>query len=341
MNLDDFPRAALAHLPTPLESMERLSAELGGPRLFVKRDDCTGLALGGNKTRKLEFLMAEALAAGADSVITAGGVQSNHVRQTAAAAAKLGLAAHLVLTRNVPQDAAREHDGYDRTGNILLDRLLGAEIRILPAGGDRAAAMDALAASLRAAGGRPYVIPLGGSNATGALGYALCARELLAQAEALCGGLDAIVLASSSGGSQAGLIAGLAALGDPARVIGIEVDGNRETVAEAVRKVAAAAAQRLGLDAGEVVARVEVVAGYGGPGYGLPTPEMRRAVELAARCEGLLLDPVYSGKAMAGLIGLIAERRFAADDRVVFLHSGGTPALFAYRSVFEGSAAVT
>jgi D-cysteine desulfhydrase family pyridoxal phosphate-dependent enzyme len=333
MNLDDFPRAALAHLPTPLEPMERLSAELGGPRLWVKRDDCTGLALGGNKTRKLEFLMAEALEAGADSVITAGGVQSNHVRQTAAAAAKLGLAAHLVLTRNVPWDK----DGYDRTGNILLDRLLGAEIRILPAGSDRAAAMDALAASLRAAGGRPYVIPLGGSNATGALGYALCARELLAQAEALCGGLDAVVLASSSGGSQAGLIAGLAALDHPARVIGIEVDGDREGVAAAVREVAAAAAQRLGLDAGEVVARVEVVAGYGGPGYGLPTPEMRRAVELAARREGLLLDPVYSGKAMAGLIGLIAEGRFGPDDRVVFLHSGGTPALFAYRSVFEGS----
>ncbi len=336
MKLDDFPRAALAHLPTPLESMERLSAEPGGPRLFVKRDDCTGLALGGNKTRKLEFLMAEALAAGADSVITAGGVQSNHVRQTAAAAAKLGLAAHLVLTRNVPQDAAREHDGYDRTGNILLDRLLGAEIRILPAGGDRAAAMDALAARLRAAGGRPYVIPLGGSNATGALGYALCARELLAQAEALCGGLDTVVLASSSGGSQAGLIAGLAALGHPARVIGIEIEGDREAVAAAVREVAAAVAERLGLGAREVVARVEVVAGYGGPGYGLPTPEMRRAVERAARREGLLLDPVYSGKAMAGLIGLIAEGRFAPGDRVVFLHSGGTPALFAYRSVFEG-----
>jgi L-cysteate sulfo-lyase len=260
-------------------------------------------------------------------------VQSNHVRQTAAAAAKLGLAAHLVLTRNVPWDK----DGYDRTGNILLDRLLGAEIRILPAGGDRAAAMDALAASLRAAGGRPYVIPLGGSNATGALGYALCARELLAQAEALCGGLDAVVLASSSGGSQAGLIAGLAALDHPARVIGIEVDGDREGVAAAVRQVAAAAAERLGLGANEVVARVEVVAGYGGPGYGLPTPEMRRAVELAARREGLLLDPVYSGKAMAGLLGLIAEGRFKPRDRVVFLHSGGTPALFAYRSVFEDS----
>ena len=335
MDLDTFPRVTLAHLPTPLEPMERLGADLGGPRLLVKRDDCTGLALGGNKTRKLEFLMAEALAAGADSVITAGGVQSNHVRQTAAAAAKLGLAAHLVLTRNVPMDAARERDGYDRTGNILLDRLLGAEIRILPGGSDRAAAMDELAADLRAAGERPYVIPLGGSNATGALGYAACAGELLTQAEALSGGLDAIVLASSSGGSQAGLIAGLAALGHPARVIGVEVDGDREGVAAAVREAAAAVAERLGLNADEIAARVEVVAGYGGPGYGLPTPEMRRAVELAARREGLLLDPVYSGKAMAGLIGLIAESRFKPSDRVVFLHSGGTPALFAYGSVFE------
>ncbi len=335
MNLDDFPRVTLAHLPTPLEPMERLGADLGGPRLFVKRDDCTGLALGGNKTRKLEFLMAEALAAGADSVITAGGVQSNHVRQTAAAAAKLGLAAHLVLSRNVPRTEA----GYDRTGNILLDRLLGAKIQILPAGGDRAAAMDALAADLRAAGARPYVIPLGGSNATGALGYAACAGELLVQAEALSGGLDTIVLASSSGGSQAGLIAGLAALGHRARVIGIEVDGDRDGVAAAVHEVAAAVAERLGLVPGEVAARVEVVAGYGGPGYGLPTPEMRRAVELAARREGLLLDPVYSGKAMAGLIGLIAEGRFEPGERVVFLHSGGAPALFAYRSVFEAPVA--
>ncbi len=340
MNLDDFPRVSLAHLPTPLEPMARLSAglasaELNPPRLFVKRDDCTGLALGGNKTRKLEFLMAEALEAGATCVITAGGLQSNHVRQTAAAAAKLGLAAHLVLTSNV----AWNKDDYDRSGNILLDRLLGAEISILPGGSDRAAAMDELAASLRAAGARPYDIPLGGSNATGALGYALCAGELLTQAETLCGGLDAVVLASSSGGTQAGLIAGLAALGHPARVIGVEVDGNREGVAAAVREVAAAVAERLGLDASEIVARVEVVAGYGGPGYGLPTPEMRRAVELAARREGLLLDPVYSGKAMAGLIGLIAEGRFEARDRVVFLHSGGTPALFAYRSVFEGPGA--
>jgi len=333
MNLDDFPRVPLAHLPTPLEPMERLSAELGGPRLLVKRDDCTGLGLGGNKTRKLEFLMAEALAAGVDSVITAGGVQSNHVRQTAAAAAKLGLAAHLVLTRNVP----RTEDGYDRTGNILLDRLLGAEIQILPAGSDRAAAMEACAASLRAAGARPYIIPLGGSNATGALGYAACARELLAQVEALRGGVDAIVLACSSGGSQAGLIASLEALGHPARVIGIEVEGNHERVAAAVHEVAAAVAERLGLDQGAVAARVEVVAGYGGPGYGLPTPQMRRAVEMAARHEGLLLDPVYSGKAMAGLIGLIAEDRFESGDRVVFLHSGGAPALFAYRRVFEES----
>lgn len=331
LDLDSVPRVALAHLPTPLEPLERLGAHLAGPRLYVKRDDATGLALGGNKTRKLEFLMAEARAVGADSVITVGGVQSNHVRQTAAAAAKLGMAAHLALTRNVSWD----RDDYGRTGNILLDRLLGAEIHLLPAGSDRAAAMDEVAARLRAAGGRPYVIPLGGSNATGALGYVNCARELAAQAETLCGGFDAVVLAGSSGGTQAGLIAGLAALGHPAQVIGIEVDNDRAGVTAAVREVTAATAERLGLDADELAARVEVVSGYGGAAYGLPTPEMRRAVELAARREGLLLDPVYSGKAMAGLLGLIAEGRFRPDDRVVFLHSGGAPALFAYRSVFE------
>ena len=301
MNLDRFPRVSLAHLPTPLEPLERLSAHLGkrfggGPRLFIKRDDCTGLAFGGNKTRKLEFLLAEALEARADTVITAGGIQSNHVRQTAAAAAKLGLKAELVLARNVPWGG----DDFERTGNIQIDRLLGARIHLLSTETDRAAAMETLAAELRETGARPYIVPVGGSNPTGALGYANCARELAAQAEDTIEGFDYLVFASGSGGTQGGLVAGLTALGS------------------------------------EAADRVEVVAGYAGEGYGLPTDGMRRAVELVARLEGILLDPVYSGKAMAGLIGLIAEGRFKPSDRVVFLHSGGTPALFAYRSVFEG-----
>ncbi len=338
MNLDRFPRVALAHLPTPLEPLERLSAHLGarpggGPRLFIKRDDCTGLAFGGNKTRKLEFLLAEALDRGADTVITAGGVQSNHVRQTAAAAAKLGLKAELVLVRNVPWPA----DDYARTGNIQLDRLLGARVHLFPPETDREAALTELAAELTAAGARPYVVPVGGSNEIGALGYAACARELAAQAEAMLGGFDYLVFASSSGGTQGGLTAGLALLGHRARAIGIDVDADPPMVEAVSRTLAAATAERLGARGPEAADRVEVVAGYAGERYGLPTEGMKRAVELIARLEGILLDPVYSGKAMAGLIGLIEAGRFRPRDRVVFLHSGGTPALFAYRSVFEGS----
>jgi L-cysteate sulfo-lyase len=336
MDLDRFPRVTLAHLPTPLEPLERLSAHLGaelggGPRLFIKRDDCTGLAFGGNKTRKLEFLLAEALEARADTVITAGGIQSNHVRQTAAAAAKLGLKAELVLARNVPWGG----DDFEHTGNILIDRLLGARIHLFPTETDRAAAMEALAAELREAGARPYVVPVGGSNPTGALGYANCARELAAQAEAMIEGFDYLVFASGSGGTQGGLVAGLTALGHRARAIGIDVDADPPEVEAVSRELAAAVAERLGERASQAADRVEVVAGYAGARYGLPTDAMRRAVELVARLEGILLDPVYSGKAMAGLIGLVEAGRFKASDRVVFLHSGGTPALFAYRSVFE------
>ncbi len=334
MDLERVPRVALAHLPTPLEPLTRLSRHLGGAHLLVKRDDCTGLAFGGNKTRKLEFLLAEALEQGADTVITTGGLQSNHARQTAAAAAKLGLAAELVLTRNV----ARETDDYERTGNVQLDRLLGARIHVHPAGVDRAAAMDELAAGLRASGRRPYVVPLGGSSALGALGYAECARELAAQAEVRLGGFDCVVVASSSGGTQAGLTAGLSALAHPARVIGIDVNADPHGVEAEVCELTAATAQRLGTNPRRAAERVEVVAGYAGKGYGLPTPEMKQAVETLARSEGLLLDPVYGGKAMAGLIGLVRQGRFDPGERIVFLHSGGAPALFAYRSVFEDGA---
>ena len=340
MDLDRFPRVSLAHLPTPLEPLARLSAHLGtrfggGPRLFIKRDDCTGLAFGGNKTRKLEFLLAEALEGGADTVITAGGIQSNHVRQTAAAAAKLGLKAELVLARNVPWGGGE----FEHTGNIQIDRLLGARIHLLPTETDRAAAMETLAAELRETGARPYVVPVGGSNPTGALGYANCARELAAQAEDMIEGFDYLVFASGSGGTQGGLVAGLTALGHRAQAIGIDVDADPPEVEAVSRELAAATAERLGARGSAAADRVEVVAGYAGKSYGLPTDGMKRAVELAARLEGLLLDPVYGGKAMAGLIGLIAEGRFQANARVVFLHGGGTPALFAYRSVFEAGAA--
>jgi len=330
-NLEQLARQSLAHLPTPLEPLARLSAALGGPRLLVKRDDCTGLGLGGNKTRKLEFLMAEALARGADTVITTGGVQSNHVRQTAAAAAKLGLACELVLTRVVPWGGP----DYELSGNIQLDRLFGARVHLHDGGTDRTAAMETLAESLRRAGKTPYLVPTGGSNPVGALGYAAAAAELAAQAEERGETFTAVIHASSSGGTQAGLTAGLAALAPGVRVIGVDVDAHPEAVAAEVRRLAGEVWERLALPGSFPEDKVILQEGYAGEAYGLPTEAMAEAVRRTARLEGLLLDPVYSGKAMAGLIGLIEEGEFSAKDTVVFLHTGGMPALFPYREALE------
>ncbi len=334
MPLDHVPRVPLAHLPTPLEPLERLTLALGGPKLFVKRDDCTGLAFGGNKTRKLEFLVAEALTRGADTLITTGGVQSNHVRQTAAAAARLGLGCELVLSRAVPWDAP----DYEETGNPQLDRLLGARVHILDAGSDREAAMLELAEAVRGRGGRPYVIPLGGSNVTGALGYVACARELVAQADAIGLAVDGVVLAASSGGTQAGLLAGIQTLGRRVRVIGIDVDADPAGTRERVRALLPPLSERLGIADGVSPDEVEVEGGFAGDAYGLPTAAMAAAVTRLARLEGLLLDPVYTGKAMAGLIALIAGGAFRPSETVVFLHTGGTPALFAYRTALADRA---
>ncbi len=330
MRLSRFPRVALAHLPTPLETLPALARHLGGPRLLVKRDDLTGLAGGGNKTRKLEFLMADALAHGADTVVTGGGVQSNHARQTAAAAAKLGLKCELVLQRSVPWD----EPGYEETGNALLDRLLGATVHTVPSEADRAAEMERVADDVRGRGGAPYVIPGGGSNALGALGYAACALELIDQAAAQDVSVDYVVLASGTGGTQGGLVAGLAGADSGIAVIGIDIDAAPAEVEANVRRIAAETARKLG--AGRAAGSVTVKGGYAGEAYGLPTPEMAAAVTLLARLEGLVLDPVYTGKAMAGLIDLVGAGFFRPTDTVVFLHTGGAPALFAYASVFAG-----
>jgi len=329
MQLARFPRLPFAHLPTPLEPLERLSREIGGPTLYVKRDDCTGLAFGGNKTRKLEFLLADALAHGADTVITAGGAQSNHVRQTAAAAARLGLECELVLTRVVPWNAP----DYEETGNVQLDRLFGAKLHFHPADTDRDAAMDEIAGWVHARGGRPYVIPVGGSNPIGALGYVACALELENQANDLGIEFDYVVHASSSGGTQAGLVSGFRAIHSDTRVIGIDVDADTEAVAADVDRLAQALAGLLGLS-GDIADDVVVKGGYAGDAYGVPTAGMIDAVTRLARSEGLVLDPVYTGKAMAGLIDLAANAAFDASDTVVFVHTGGTPALFAYRTAF-------
>lgn len=328
--LDTFPRVRLGHLPTPLEPMDRLSAHLRGPRIWVKRDDCTGLSTGGNKTRKLEFLMADALAQKADCVITQGATQSNHARQTVAAAARLGLSCHILLEDRT----GYTNDDYTDSGNVLLDRLHGATVGRRTGGADMAAEMNSLAEDLRAEGKRPYVIPGGGSNPIGALGYVNCAIELEEQADAQGLVIDRLVHATGSSGTQAGLAAGLAAIQSNIDLLGIGVRAPREKQEQMVYDLACKTMDHLGV--GETVARDKVRANcdYVGPGYGLPTDEMREAVVLLARLEGLLFDPVYSGKGLAGLIDLVGKGQFDDVENVVFLHTGGSVALFGYADLF-------
>ncbi|MDP2258311.1 MAG: D-cysteine desulfhydrase [Caulobacter sp.] len=325
MNLARFARARFAHLPTPLEPAPRLSAELGID-LWIKRDDCTGLAGGGNKTRKLEFLLGEALEQGADTLITQGAVQSNHVRQTAAAAASFGMACRVVLENRTGNQA----EDYLWSGNVLLDRLLGARIRTVEAGSDMAAEMALDAEEIRAAGGTPYVIPGGGSNAVGALGYVDCALELATQANDEGLVIDRIVTATGSAGTHAGLVAGLAVSGADIPVLGIGVRAPKEKQEENVFNLAVETAALLGHR--ERVSREMVVADcdYVGAGYGLIDQGVADALTLAARTEGLLLDPVYTGKAMKGLIALARQGAFEGQT-VVFLHTGGAQGLFGYQ----------
>mgnify|MGYP002630253072 CR=1 FL=1 len=331
MVLAKFPRLPLAHLPTPLEPLLRLSAHLGGPRILVKRDDCTGLALGGNKTRKLEFLMAEARDQGADTIVTIGGVQSNHVRQTAAAAAQAGLSCHLVLARAVPWD----EPAYEISGNVQLDHLLGAQVHLLPSGTDRGGALRRIEKALRSQGRNPYVIPTGGSNPTGALGYVACAMELEEQAGARGEKIDYLIHATGSGGTQAGLVAGFHVLGSQIQTLGIEITADAEDISTKVQTITRDTARLLGRGKPPPNEASQVIAGYAGSAYGMPTEQMRAAVRLAARLEGLILDPVYTGKAMAGLIDLVRQGRFTADQTIVFLHTGGAPGLFGYTSYFQ------
>ncbi|MCM0019954.1 MAG: D-cysteine desulfhydrase [Tagaea sp.] len=330
MLLARFARVDLSHAPTPLEPMDRLRKALGGPRLWIKRDDCTGLAQGGNKARKLEFLVADALAKGADTLVTPGAVQSNHVRMTAAAAARFGLKAHAVLERRVPSTDA----DYEENGNILLDELLGCPRTYVPSGGDVATACAEVAKDLTAKGAKPYVIPGGGSNPIGALGYVACAIEMLDQAKARGIEISRIVHGTGSSGTHAGLVAGFAALGSAVEVFGISVRHPRQKQEEMVYDLACRTADHLGRSG--IVARARVFAddGYVGPGYGQPTDGMIEAVTLLARTEGILLDPVYSGKAMAGMIDHVRKGTFRADENVVFLHTGGATSLFGYKSLF-------
>jgi L-cysteate sulfo-lyase len=328
--LAGLARYPLAHLPTALEPLDRLRRHLGvGARLLVKRDDCTGLALGGNKTRKLEFLIGEALAKGATAVISEGGLQSNHVRQTAAACARAQLRCHLVLDHRVPVDS----EIYRGSGNLLLDRLLGATVHLCAKGEARSAKMQAVAATLNSQGEVVYLIPTGGSNEIGALGYVAAMQELQQQAKDAGFAIDRIVTASSSGGTQAGLLVGKALTGSRASVSGVDVDGDSDKMAAEVGRIAALSAPKVGVEPGRL-ASADIVRGYCGEGYGVPTDAMVEAVRLLATLEGLVLDPVYTGKAMAGLIGLLRAREIGAQETVVFIHTGGSPALFAYADRF-------
>ena len=327
LGLDRFPRVALCHQPTPIEPMVRLSEHLGGPSLYIKRDDCTGLAGGGNKTRKLEFLVGEAVKANADMLVTQGAVQSNHVRQTAAAACRMGLKCHVVLERRVPDRA----ESYEKTGNVLLDALFGATSEFRPAGLDMNAEAEAVTAALRAEGHNPYFIPGGGSNTVGALGYAACAQEIARQSQESGLPFQWIVMGTGSTGTQAGLVAGLHALDVDLPVMGVSVRQPRERQIAAVHKLAAASAESLNAPT-LPVSKILVDDGYVGEGYGIPADSTLEAIRLTARQEGVLLDPVYSGKGMAGLIGMARAGFFKPTDNVLFLHTGGSQALFAYEN---------
>ena len=323
MHIETLPRFRLAQLPTPIERLDRLSGELGGPDLLIKRDDLTGLALGGNKARKLEFLVGQALEQGADTLVTAGAAQSNHCRQTAAAAAKAGLKCELILNSQKP---------ILQNGNLLLDELLGAKCHWIERP-QFPVKLSELPEQLRAQGRKPYVIGIGGSNGVGATGYVLAMIELEGQLRTIQHRLDHIVFASSSGGTQAGMVLGAQLAGFGGQVHGVSVDKDnleREAYDEEVAKIANECAQYIGSDIRLTKQHIKVVYGYTGEGYGVVSNLEREAIRLMARSEGIILDPVYTGRAFGGLIELIRKGAFMRGESVLFWHTGGAPALFAY-----------
>jgi D-cysteine desulfhydrase family pyridoxal phosphate-dependent enzyme len=315
-------RLNLAHLPTPVETLPRLSEALGGPPLLVKRDDQTGLAFGGNKTRKLEFLVGEARDQGATMLITGGAIQSNHCRQTAAAAARFGFECILVLTGPMPEQP---------TANLLLDNLFGAEIIHVGDRKDRDGILQETFDRAVKQGKKPYLVPYGGSNPTGALAYAFAMKELMEQKVRA----DWIVFATSSGGTHAGLLLGQRVFGYEGKVLGISVDESEEWLKNHVSELASSSSEKLGKHIEFTSAEVLVNADCCAAGYGVLTEREREAISLFARHEGLLLDPVYTGRAAAGMIDLIRKGFFKKDETVLFLHTGGQPALFANKYAQE------
>lgn len=326
MNLAHFSRRRYTEGFTPIEKASRFSKALGGPEIYIKRDDLLGLAGGGNKTRKLEFLVAEALDKGADTLITCGAVQSNHCRLTLAAAVKEGIKCRLVLEERVPGSYNPK-----ATGNNFLFQLLGVEqIKVVPGGSDMKKEMQNVAEELSKEGRKAYIIPGGGSNPVGATGYVACAEEILAQTFEMGLSIDHVVCASGSTGTHAGLITGFYGNNSNISVIGINVSRTKEDQEPMVYDLVQRTAAHVGVNSNIPRESVVCFGDYVGPGYSLPTPEMAEAVRLLARTEGILLDPVYTGKTMAGLIDLIRKGYFKKDENILFVHTGGSPALYAY-----------
>ena len=333
-----LPRIILGHWPTPLHELPRLSAALGGPRLFIKRDDLSGLALGGNKCRKLEYVLADASYKGIDTLITSGSSQSNHALQTAAAARRLGMDTYLVLVKGVHTEIQ---------GNLLLNDILDSSITIVEVGdpaemfSTMTGKMNELADDLRSKGRRPLVIPAGAETPLGTAGWVEAAREIAQQLTDQRIEARYVVVAHSGGGTQAGLALGFKQLRPPLSVIGISVMSGKSHAVDTVATLASDTAALLRLDVAITPDEVTVYDDYIGPGYGIPTPDCIAAIRLLAQTEGIFLDPVYSGKGMAGLIDLVATGRFTPDDTVLFIHTGGLPALFAYHHELTGHPGTT
>jgi D-cysteine desulfhydrase len=335
MNLARFPRRRYTEGRTPLHKLERLSTLLGGPEIYMKRDDLLGLAAGGNKTRKLEFLVADALAQGADTLITCGAVQSNHCRLTLAAAVAEGLKCQLLIEERVPGSYAPTG-----SGNNFLFRLLGVErVKVVPGGSPLLQFMGEMAEELKTQGRKGYVIPTGGSNPVGATGYVACAEETLAQSFDLGVRIDRVVCPSGSGGTHAGLVTGFYGSNSGIPVVGVNVSRKKGPQEDLIHDLASRTAAHVGV-AGRLPREIVLCFDeYVGPGYSLPTPSMIEAVQMVARTEAILLDPVYTGKAMAGLIDLVRKGFFKKGEHVLFVHTGGSPALYAYEEIVLGSPA--
>lgn len=327
--LSAFPSAGLITSPTPLEPLRRLSDYLGGPYIWAKRDDATHISSGGNKMRKLDRVLPEAIASGCDTLVSGGVPQSNSQRQVAAAAAMLGLDAHLVVYEG---RVAEKSSAYVHSGNVVLNRLFGAHMHPTPWTGDRNGPIEALCEDLRRAGKRPFAIPYGVSNAMGALSYSSVMLEIARQSAALGFYPRAVIAASGSGGTQSGLVVGGQGCLPEAEIIGVDVDAEPERVKIDVIKYAQGASGLLGQDFDP--SGVRVTSGFAGPAYGVPHAETLEAMRLAGRLEAMVLDPVYTGKALAALIRQVKDGRFSKDDHIVFVHTGGMPAVFAYADMF-------